>query len=88
MHLLDKENTLHRQPIKTLGGLVGSWRSAVMDNISPKCRRFDSVPGDVLFLGVVFWIHTLINWSIYPVFDSLVLFYFFFVSFQIPLQNE
>ncbi|KAL7801983.1 hypothetical protein V8C43DRAFT_272420 [Trichoderma afarasin] len=51
MHLFDKENTLRRQPIKTLGGLVGSWRSTVMDNISSKSRRFDSVPGDGSFFG-------------------------------------
>ncbi|KAL6892603.1 hypothetical protein HDV57DRAFT_189580 [Trichoderma longibrachiatum] len=29
--------------ITTRSGLVGSWRSTVMDNISSKSRRFDSV---------------------------------------------
>ncbi|KAL7915408.1 hypothetical protein GGI35DRAFT_181222 [Trichoderma velutinum] len=88
MRLLDKGNTLHGQPIKTLGGLVGSWRSAVMDNISPKCRRFDSVPGDVLFFDLfldVFWIDS--HESANPICGSLF-FFTLFILFQFQLQNE
>ncbi|KAL6876657.1 hypothetical protein J3F83DRAFT_412920 [Trichoderma novae-zelandiae] len=62
-----------------LGGLVGSWRSTVMDNISSKSRRFDSVPGEQFspeksYIFFPFW-------SLFGLFLSLLCFIFRLVSF-------